>query len=54
MKTKTERLMLKLTPGEKALIEKGAREAGLSMTAFVILLVKNWGNGVRFERRNRD
>ena len=35
---------------EKKLIEAEAQKAGLSVSAFIRLLVRNWSDGITFEK----
>jgi len=35
---------------DKAKIEIEARKLGISVSAFIRLLIRNWSNGIRFER----
>ncbi|KKK49529.1 hypothetical protein LCGC14_3134140 [marine sediment metagenome] len=37
-------------PAEKKKIENEAQKLGLSVSAFIRLLIKQWSNGIKFER----
>jgi uncharacterized protein (DUF1778 family) len=48
---KTEQILIKATPAEKELIQKEADNAGMSVSAFILLCVKNFADGIRFEKK---
>jgi len=49
---RTENLMVRLTPAEKQRIASEAQKLGISISAFVRLLLSNWVNGVVFQKRS--
>lgn len=48
--TKTEFQLLRLTPAEKQLLSQEAQKLGISISAFVRLLFRNWASKVTFEK----
>jgi len=47
---RTENLMVRLTPEEKSTMFKEAQKLGISISAFVRLLLLNWANSVTFHK----
>lgn len=43
-----------LNQNEASKLEKEASKLGLSVSAFIRLLIRNWSNGIRFERDKED
>lgn len=50
---KPKGIFVRLTIEDKQAIREDARKLGLSVTAFVRLLYKQWSDGIRFERDKR-
>lgn len=40
------------TPEEKVKLEEEAKKLGLTVSSFLRLLIHNWSDGVRFERKS--
>lgn len=51
---RTRPLIILLTDEEKASVEDGAKKVGMTISAFVRLLIRQWADGIRFERRERS
>ena len=49
---KQKGIFIRLSEEDKSAIEQDAWKLGLSVTAFIRLLYKQWSDGIRFERRN--
>jgi len=47
----TKVIIFKVTSEQKQAIQKEADRLGLSMSAFIRLLIQQWSDGIRFERR---
>jgi len=47
---RTQTLMVRLTPSEKEILATEAQKLGISISAFIRLLLSNWTNGVKIER----
>ncbi len=47
---KTENLDIRVTPAEKEMFAKEAQRLGISISAFVRLLLKNWSDQVTFKK----
>lgn len=45
-----EVVRFRVDPEEKEKLEATAKGLGLSVSAFLRLLIKNWSNGIKFER----
>lgn len=45
---RTQRLVVRMTKEEKAFLFTEAQKAGISISAFIRLLLHNWTNGVTF------
>jgi len=52
--TRTENLIVRLTPEEKTTITREAQKAGISISAFIRLLLRNWSNGISFTKKPRE
>ena len=50
---KDKYIQIRVTEEEKALIEKEARNAGLPVSMFMLLLVKQFSDGITFERKSK-
>jgi len=48
---RTENLIVRLTPEEKAILHSEAQKASISISAFVRLLLRNWSNGINFNKK---
>lgn len=48
--TRTENVMVRLTNEEKTALVTEAQKLGISISAFVRLLLKNWADGITFKR----
>jgi len=46
-----EVITIRMGTEEKARVEVEAKKLGISVSAFIRLLIKQWGNGIKFERR---
>ena len=46
-----EIITIRIEAGDKAKVEAEARKLGLSVSAFIRLLIKQWSNGIKFEKR---
>jgi hypothetical protein len=51
MPDKTESMQIRLSPEEKDTITQEAERLGISATAFLLLLVKQYNDGIRFEKK---
>jgi len=49
---RTENVLVRLTQEEKETLVKEAQKAGMSISAFIRLLLRNWSDGIRFEKKN--
>jgi len=49
--TRTEVILIRVTPTEKTTIIEAAQKVGLNISDFIRLLVRQWTNGIRFEKR---
>ncbi len=49
--TRTENVLVRLTQEEKDTLVKEAQKVGISISAFVRLLLRNYSNGIRFEKK---
>jgi len=48
----TQKMIRFLVPLEDAMkLEEEAKKLNLSVSAFIRLLIKQWSNGIKFERR---
>ena len=47
---KQKGIFIRLSEEDKKAVEKDAMRLGLSVTAFIRLLYKQWTDGIRFER----
>jgi len=47
----TKVIIFKVTSEQKEAIKAEARRLGLNMSSFLRLLVQQWSDGIRFERR---
>lgn len=47
---KPKGIFIRLSQEDKLAIEKDAEKLGLSVTAFMRLLYKQWSDGIRFEK----
>lgn len=45
-----EVIRFRTNKNEKKMIEAEAEKLGISVSAFLRLLIKNWGDGIKFER----
>jgi hypothetical protein len=54
MSDKTETMQIRLSPEEKDSITKEAERLGISATAFLLLLVKQFNDGIRFEKKTAN
>lgn len=48
---KMEILRLRISKTEKEVARKEAGKLGISMSAFIRLLLRQWSDGIKFERR---
>lgn len=48
--TRTKNVIIRVTPEEKTLLVIGAKECGVSLSAFIRLLVHNWHNHVNLKK----
>lgn len=48
---RSENLFIKLTPAEKIMLTESANKVGLNLSDFVRLLIRQWANGIKFERK---
>jgi hypothetical protein len=48
---KTETVIIRLTPSERTQLEEESQKAGVSISAFIRLLLRNYSNGIRFEKK---
>lgn len=46
-----EILRLRISKSEKETVRKEAKKLGISMSAFVRLLLRQWSDGIKFEKR---
>jgi len=53
LETRTENLIVRLTPEEKLSIGREAQKAGISISAFIRLLFRNWANGINFNKKDK-
>lgn len=44
------KIIVRATKEEKAMAEKEARKVGMSVSAFIRLLIRQWSDGIKFER----
>ncbi len=51
---RTENLMVKMTPTEKATLSDAAKKVGLSISDFVRLLIRQWADGITFEKKKAN
>lgn len=51
---RTENIIVRLTPLEKATIISEAQKAGISISAFIRLLLRNWADGITFQKKNNE
>lgn len=49
--TRSENLFIKLTPTEKIVLTTSANKVGLNLSDFVRLLIRQWADGIKFERK---
>ncbi len=52
MRTKNNTIMLRLSTEDKEKIRDAAQKAGMTMSTFLLLLFRNFSDGIRFERKN--
>jgi len=50
--TKTEYLVIRVTPQEKITFAQEAQKAGISISAFIRLLLRNWADGITFTKKH--
>jgi len=49
--TRTENLMIRVTPQEKVAFRIEAQKAGVSISAFIRLMMHNYSNGITFSKK---
>ncbi len=49
--TRTENVFIRLTPDEKHSLVQEAQKSGISISAFVRLLLRNWTDKITFEKK---
>lgn len=49
--TRTEFLMVRMTKEEKDTLAGEAQKLGISISAFIRLLLRNWSNGITFQKK---
>jgi len=50
----SEVIIFKVTKEQKEAVKQEARKLGLNMSSFLRLLIQQWSDGIRFERRDRN
>uniref|UniRef100_A0A6M3XT91 Putative ribbon-helix-helix protein repressor n=1 Tax=viral metagenome TaxID=1070528 RepID=A0A6M3XT91_9ZZZZ len=48
-----ETIRFRINKDDKEKIEMEAKELGISVSAFIRLLIRNWSNGIKFEKDKR-
>jgi len=48
---RTVNIIVRLTPEEKQSLFREAQKAGISISAFVRLLMRNWADGINFSKK---
>ncbi len=48
---RTENLMVRMTPEEKMLMVSEAQKLGISLSAFVRLILRNWAGTIKIEKK---
>jgi len=51
LNTRTETLIVRLTREEKNTLFREAQKAGISISAFIRLLLVNWSDGINFTKK---
>jgi predicted HicB family RNase H-like nuclease len=51
---RTENVMVRMTPEEKQTLVIESQKAGISISAFIRLLLNNWMNNISFTKSNHD
>ena len=51
---RTENVIVRLTPQEKTILFREAQKAGISVSAFIRLLLRNWSDGISFTKKNGE
>ncbi len=46
-----EVITIRMKTEDKARVEAEAKKLGISLSAFIRLLIKQWSNGIKFEKR---
>ncbi|MBA7650417.1 hypothetical protein ES703_58221 [subsurface metagenome] len=46
-----EVITIRMEAEDKEKVEAEARKLGISVSAFIRLLIKQWSNGIKFEKR---
>ncbi|MBA7471833.1 hypothetical protein ES707_07145 [subsurface metagenome] len=46
-----EVITIRMGTEDKARVEAEAKKLGISVSAFIRLLIKQWSNGIKFEKR---
>ena len=49
---KSANIIIRVTPDEKQSIDAEAEKIGLSTSAFLLLLARQYSDGIRFEKKN--
>jgi hypothetical protein len=50
---RTENVIVRLTLEEKHILVREAQKLGISISALVRLLLRNWTNGIKFEKNGK-
>ena len=53
LSTRTENVMIRLTAGEKLTLVDEAQKLGISLSAFIRLLLRNWADGINFSKKTK-
>lgn len=48
--TRTDQVIIRVTPEEKLAFVTEAQNMGISISAFIRLLLRNWSDGITFKR----
>jgi len=51
---RTENVIVRLTPQEKTILFREAQKTGISVSAFIRLLLRNWSDGISFTKKNGE